>query len=75
MALDFTIRAVQPDGKVRVLTPADISASIMAAGYSPGVGLQQLRFVIERTIQHLDRPAQVVALPAPNTAPEPPSVA
>jgi len=58
MATDFTIRVVSPDGKVRVLTPADISAAIMHAGYSPGVGLQQVRFVIDRTIRFLDTPRE-----------------
>jgi hypothetical protein len=78
MATDFTIRVVttDPDGKtvVRVLTPADISASIMHAGYAPGVGLMQLRLVIERTIRFLDMPKEVVPLRLTHT-PEPPSVA
>ena len=80
MATDFTIRVVStdPDGKtvVRVLTPADISASIMHAGYSPGVGLMQLRLVIERTIRFLDMPKEVVPLRLTHTPePTPPSVA
>lgn len=80
MATDFTIRVVStdPDGKtvVRVLTPGDISASIMDAGHSPGVGLQQLRLVIERTIRFLDKPKEVVPLKLTHTpAPETPGAA
>jgi len=56
MAMDFTVRVVDPAGRVRVLTRDDISASIMAAGYAPGVGLTQLEFVFARTIRHLDAP-------------------
>lgn len=72
MALEFAIRVVQPNGRVRVLSRTDLAASIKAAGYVPEVGLKQLEFAIQRALDHVDAPApasNVIHLPPPDDTP------